>query len=98
MANPSPDPVEVSEVKLRLPEGWTQVKKDGESSGRLADDESLRASFEVTVPRDAAFSRPYWVRNHDVDRFDLLKPEYLGLPFSPPFVAAEVEFAIDHLL
>jgi LmbE family N-acetylglucosaminyl deacetylase len=92
VANPSPEPVDVSQVTLRLPEGWTQVNKDGVVSGRLADDESLRASFEVTVPDDAAYSRPYWVRNHEVDRFDLLHPDYVGLPFSPPFVMAEVAF------
>jgi hypothetical protein len=92
VANPSPEPIEVSQVKLDLPDGWTQVVKDGNTSGRLMDDGSLRASFEVTVPDDAEYSRPYWVRNDEVDRFDLLKPEYLGIPFSPPFVTAEVAF------
>ena len=92
VANPSPEPIEVSQVALQLPEGWKQLKKEGMTSGRLADDESFSASFDVTVPTDAEHSRPYWVRNHEVDRFDLTKPGYVGLPFSPPFVKAEVAF------
>ncbi len=86
----SPEPMEIRGVELDLPEGWNQSLREGNSSGRLGVNDKLEASFEVTVATDAKLSRPYWVRNQEVDRFDLIEPEFLGLPFAPPVVNARL--------
>jgi LmbE family N-acetylglucosaminyl deacetylase len=86
----NPELVEIQNVELGLPEGWNQSLRDGSSSGRLSANDTLDASYEVTVANDAESSRPYWVRNQEVDRFDLIEPELVGLPFTPPVVIAKL--------
>ncbi|HLE19871.1 MAG TPA: NEW3 domain-containing protein, partial [Vicinamibacteria bacterium] len=61
-------------------------------SGRLEDNETLKAAFKIRVADDAALSRPYWERNRAVDRYDLIAPEHFGLPFSPPAAWARLQF------
>jgi LmbE family N-acetylglucosaminyl deacetylase len=90
--NRSPEPISVTSVEVVTPDGWTQQRERGETSGTLGRGESLASAFEVSVSDDAEYSRPYWVRNHEVDRFDILKPELLGTPFDPAPVQAKVAF------
>ena len=92
MVNRSPEPINVTSVEVVTPDGWTQQKREGETSGTLGRGQSLASGFEVRVANDAEYSRPYWVRNPEVDRFDILKPELLGIPFAPAPVQAKVTF------
>ncbi len=98
----SPEPVEIRSIELDLPVGWKQSLQEGSSSGPLSVNEKLEASYEVKVATDAKLSRPYWVRNPEVDRFDLIEPELVGLPFTPPAVKSrltlrshDVEWTLD---
>ena len=90
--NRSPEPINVTSVEVVTPDGWTQQREEGETSGTIGRGESLASVFGVRVADDAEYSRPYWVRNHEVDRFDILKPELLGIPFAPAPVQAKVTF------
>ncbi|MGH9460821.1 MAG: PIG-L family deacetylase [Vicinamibacteria bacterium] len=87
----SPEPIDVTDLVLDLPESWTQ-ELEGETKGRLAENESLEAKFKTRVAEDAELSKPYWERNPSVDRFDLVAPQYFGLPFAPPAVNARLSF------
>ncbi|MBV8049870.1 MAG: PIG-L family deacetylase, partial [Acidobacteriaceae bacterium] len=78
--------VAVEKVDLDLPLGWKykELKKDGAAG----------ATFQVTVPEDAQFTRPYWHRN-DPERDALNavdEPQYLTLPFPPLPVWASAHY------
>lgn len=92
VANQSPEPVSVTDVAVVTPEGWTTRSTGGDGSGTLGAGENLSAGFAVRVADQAAYSRPYWVRNHEVDRFDILDESLLGEPFAPAEVQARVQF------
>ena len=91
VTNRSPVPVDVTSVALEVPDGWEQ-EPEGETSGRLGKNEKLEVPVKVTVGTDAAPDRPYWVRNRAVDRYDIVEPKHLGLPFAPAAIAARVTF------
>ncbi len=91
-ANQSPEPLDVTRVELVTPEGWTVHSPEGEVAGSLGLGENLWGGFQVVVADDAEYSRPYWERNHEVDRFDILDEDLLGLPFAPAPVRARVTF------
>ena len=92
VANQSPESVDVTSVEVVTPAGWTLGASTGEVSGILGPGERLSSGFEVRVADDADYSRPYWERNHSVDRFDILDESLLGQPFSPAPVSARVTF------
>ncbi len=90
LANQSPEAVEVTSVEIVTPEGWTLEAGAGNATGLLDAHGRLSTRFGVGVSADADFSRPYWVRNPAVDRFDILDESLLGLPFPPAEVRARV--------
>ena len=53
--------IEAADLSLVANAGW-QIEKAGTAPGRLAFNESARHVFTVTVPSDAALSRPYFER------------------------------------
>ncbi|HWR37246.1 MAG TPA: PIG-L family deacetylase [Clostridia bacterium] len=88
---PQSQSVRATDMRLELPDGWRW--------NRLAstDGNANSAVFEVSVPRDAAFTRPYYHRT-DPERdtvYSLDDPEYVTLPMIPPpvRVRAVYEFA-----
>ena len=91
VTNRSPVPVEVVSVELEMPDDWKQ-ETEGETSERLGDNEKLDVPVKVTAATDAEPDRPYWVRNRAVDRYDIVEPEHLGLPFAPAAISARVTF------
>jgi LmbE family N-acetylglucosaminyl deacetylase len=81
---------ELKEVSLDLPPGWeTQTRQI------TAGDNSLR--FHVTVPKNAAYTRPYWHRdNPAIDALNTIdSPQYATLAFPPPPVRVHAEYALD---
>lgn len=91
VAQRSPEPVEVTGVAIEIPGSWQQAAKSS-TAGRLEEHRKLEARFEVSVPADAALTRPYWKRNPKVDRYDLREPQFFGLPATPPAVRARLVF------
>ena len=92
VVNEGPEPVAVTSVEVVTPDGWTQRRESGETAGTISGGSGLASVFAVGVADNAEYSRPYWVRNPEVDRFDILKPELLGTPFEPGPVQAKVTF------
>jgi len=85
--------LEVEELELTAPDGWTVERREGEA-GPLAGGGSRRARFAVTIPPGARASQPYWRRSKDRDRHELLIPADETLPWSPPPLVARVRCRI----
>lgn len=89
--NMGADPVQVSDIPVRAPRGWTVARTNGQP-GTIAHGESMAMTYAVTVAPNARYSQPYWKFNPKVDRYDIEIPEHHTLPWSPPDVTAEVQY------
>jgi LmbE family N-acetylglucosaminyl deacetylase len=92
--NGSKLPLMVDHVKLEVPEGWNTIS--GKTRPEVIQPgEDLHADFRLRVPKDAAFTRPYWHRdNPDVEAVNHIDDEkYATLPFPPPALRARVEYS-----
>jgi LmbE family N-acetylglucosaminyl deacetylase len=95
MHNGSNLPLTVNAVKLDVPAGWNTISEKVRPEAVKAG-ESLRIVFRLRVPKDAAFTRPYWHRD-DPDRESVNhidNEKYATLPFPPPALRARVEYSI----
>jgi hypothetical protein len=89
--NTGPEPVQIADLPVRAPKGWTVTRTSGEA-GALRSNQALSMTYAVTVAADARYSQPYWKLNPRVDRYDILIPEHHTLPWDPPEVTAEVRY------
>jgi LmbE family N-acetylglucosaminyl deacetylase len=87
VANGAPGPVDVEALDLEAPAGWTVARQEGEA-GTLPAGGVRRARFAVTVSVDARPTQPYWRREKDRDRNELLVPADETRPWSPPVLVA----------
>jgi LmbE family N-acetylglucosaminyl deacetylase len=84
----------VDGLKLEVPEGWGTIS---EKMKRVAvsPGENERAVFRLRVPKNAAYTRPYWHRDdpetESVNHID--DPQYVTLPFPPSRLRARVEYS-----
>jgi LmbE family N-acetylglucosaminyl deacetylase len=88
--------IEPVEMALRTPAGW-RVSKRREELAPLGYNQQARAQFEVAIPKDAEYTRPYWSRAseyHD-DVYTIHKPEHLNRPFAPPEVVGAFTYRVD---
>ena len=97
VTNPSPEPVDVRAVRILTPTGWAVTEFEDDKTpfpklpAPLGRNGKLDARFDVVVGGSAGYDRPYWNRaDPSIDRFTLLEPEYFGLHWRPPSVAATV--------
>jgi LmbE family N-acetylglucosaminyl deacetylase len=85
----------VDGLKLEVPEGWGTIS---EKMKRVAVNpgENERAVFRLRVPKDAAYTRPYWHRdNPDTESVNHIDDEkYVTLPFPPVALRARVEYSL----
>lgn len=89
--NTGAEPVQITDIPLQVPPGWTATKTNGEPR-TLNYNESASLIYAVTVGKDARYSQPYWKFNPTVDRYDIEIPAHHTLPWSPPEVTAQVKF------
>jgi LmbE family N-acetylglucosaminyl deacetylase len=85
----------IDHVKLEVPAGWNTIS--GKTRPEIVKPgEDLHANFRLRVPKDAAFTRPYWHRdNPDVEAVNHIDNEkYATLPFPPPALRARVEYSV----
>ncbi len=80
-------PVGVEAIELDAPAGWTVVRQEA-AAGALPGGTVRRARFAVTVAGDARPTQPYWRREKDRDRNELLVPADETRPWSPPTLVA----------
>ncbi len=94
--NRSPIRLEPVEITLRTPAGW-RVRALHKELNVLGRNEQARVRFEVTVPEDAEYTRPYWSRAseyHDAV-YTIHKPEHANLPWSPPEVVGVFTYRLE---
>ncbi len=80
--------VDLKQIDLDLPAGWKSKRVSGESAN---------ATFKITLPPDAKYTRPYWHRDDpERDAINTIDdPQYLTLPFPPPPVRAHAVYSVS---
>ena len=94
--NGSKQSLTIDHIKLEVPTGWSTISgKTRPETVKTGDD--LHADFRLRVPKDAAYTRPYWHRdNPDTESINHIDDEkYATLPFPPPPLQARVEYALE---
>ena len=81
-------------LELEAPSGWTVERRDGEAGSPSAGG-ARRARFVAIVAPDARPSGPYWRREKDRDRNDLLVPADETRPWSPPALVARARCRVN---
>ncbi|HEY3938936.1 MAG TPA: PIG-L family deacetylase [Bryobacteraceae bacterium] len=85
--NQSSVPVSVERLAVESYEQkqpWTVAAAGPVTSGPLANDHALDARFNVTVPENRAFTRPYFTRpNIEQSYYDIIDPRFLNQPLAP---------------
>ena len=94
--NGSKQTLTIDHIKLDVPAGWNTI------SGKMRPEmvkagEDLHANFRLRVPKDAAYTRPYWHRdNPETEAVNHIDNEkYVTLPFPPPALRARVEYSAE---
>ncbi len=82
-------------VEIQTPTAW-QVAAKPAPLRTLGFNEVWKAQFDLTVPDDAPYTRPYWSRNnlYRDHIYQIDKPEYLNRPHAPPEVVARVTYEL----
>jgi hypothetical protein len=86
-------PLEVEALDVAAPEAWTVTRREG-GAGPVPGGGSRRAGFTVVVPPGARPSQPYWRREKDRDRHELLVPVDETRPWRPPALVARARCRI----
>jgi len=94
--NGSKQPLEIRDIGLEVPSGWTTV--EGKTKPLIVNaGKDVHADFTLRVPKNAAYTRPYWHRD-DPDREavnHIDNEKYATLPFPPPALRARVEYSLS---
>jgi LmbE family N-acetylglucosaminyl deacetylase len=85
----------VDGLKLEVPEGWGTISQKMKRIA-VSPGENERAVFRLRVPKDAAYTRPYWHRdNPDTESVNHIDDQkYVTLPFPPAVLRARVEYSL----
>jgi hypothetical protein len=83
---------------LNLPTGW-KVAATSQKTNSVAPGKEAIASFRVTVPENAAYTRPYWHRNDpETDALNTVDDErYATLAFPLSKLWAQVNYVADSM-
>jgi LmbE family N-acetylglucosaminyl deacetylase len=94
--NGSKQTLAINDIKLEVPLGWTTIEgKTRPLTVKAGKD--VHADFKLRVPKNAAYTRPYWHRD-DPDREavnHIDNEKYATLPFPPPALRARVEYSLS---
>src|SRR5262245_28274716 len=96
MVNRSPVNIDKAQVIVAPPKGW-DVKVKSIEPNSIGHNQPLRAQFELKVPDDAEYTRPHWSRANELRDhvYQIIKPEYLRLPFPPPDVIGVFNYEFE---
>ena len=95
--NPAASALKIDRVWLETPKGenWT-VKPQSPVTATLPAGKELDEKFEVSVPANAAATRPHFGRpNDEQPYYDIVDERYLTLPLPPYPLTAWVEFSYE---
>jgi LmbE family N-acetylglucosaminyl deacetylase len=98
LRNPGTQALTVRDVGLDLPPGWKAAATSAKPQS-IAAGKEITAQFRVTVPENAAYTRPYWHRNNpESEGLNLVDDaRYATLPFPPAPVQAHINYSVDAL-
>ncbi|MBX9604267.1 MAG: PIG-L family deacetylase [Bryobacteraceae bacterium] len=88
--------IEPSSITLQAPPGWRIAAAGPPNLKPLGFNQVAKAQFQVAVPDDAAFTRPYWSRKSEYrdHLYEIARPEHWNMPHSPPEVMAEMAYRV----
>jgi LmbE family N-acetylglucosaminyl deacetylase len=93
--NGSKQTLRLDSLKLEVPEGWGTLS-DKTRPVAIKPGDKVDAVFRLKVPKNAAYTRPYWHRDNPyTDSLNHVDNEkYATLPFPPPALLARVEYLV----
>ena len=92
--NRSKTPISVRGMELIAPAGWKIEKLKSEGS-TLGPNQQAWTQFRVTVPEDAAYTRPYWHRDNTQDAvYTIDNPLYATLALPPWPLRARADYTV----
>lgn len=91
LASADPNNVGVESLEVLVPQTWT-VRPPATEVARIPAGGILVQKFHVTVPKGAELTRPYWQRHPEADRYEVLKKEDHGKPWSPPPLSVRLHY------
>ena len=92
----SPVAVTLKNVEVKAADGKNWGITGSSNAQPLADDKPVDVRFDMTVPKDATFTQPYFSRpNIEQSYYDISDERYLNHPLSPYPLAAWAEFDFD---
>src|SRR5262245_35910930 len=96
VVNRSPVKLDKAET-LIFPRGGWDVKAKPPVGGLPVNNSILRAQFDLKVPDNAEYTRPHWSRASELRDhvYQIIKPEYLRLPFPPPDVIGVFNYVFE---
>ena len=88
--------IDPAALTLQTPAGW-RVTELRAVLRPLISNQSASARFEVEVPADAAFTRPYWSRDSEVrdHLYTIRQPQAANLPYAPPEVTGLFTYRVN---
>jgi LmbE family N-acetylglucosaminyl deacetylase len=98
LRNSSDKALAIRDVGLDLPPGWHAAATSPKVQS-LPPGKELTAQFRVTVPEDAAYTRPYWHRNDpETEGLNIVDDaRYATLPFPPAPLQGHVNYSSEGL-
>ncbi len=87
--------VTIQDVGLDLPAGWHAAATSTKVQS-IAPGQEVTAQFRITLPEDAAYTRPYWHRKDpETEALNTVDDaRYATLPFPPPPLKAHVDYSV----
>jgi LmbE family N-acetylglucosaminyl deacetylase len=96
VVNRSPVKIGDAQALLGQPRDWT-VKNLRIDDKPFTENTRVTAQFEIKVADNASYTRPYWSRANELRDhiYQINRPEFLHLPFSPPELMGIFNYTID---
>jgi LmbE family N-acetylglucosaminyl deacetylase len=96
VVNRSPVKIGRTEIIVAPPKDWGVTIKQIDDKV-LSSNDRIRAQFELKVPDNAEYTRPYWSRASELRDhiYKIDKHKYLNLPFPPPDVMGVLNYEVD---
>jgi hypothetical protein len=92
LAEGSKSPVTIDKISLELAgNDGSAIKPEGSDAGQLDGGGVMNTVFDVSIPENAAYTRPYFDRpSLDQPYYDIGNPRYINLPTAPYPLQARV--------
>ena len=95
--NGSPFPLRLTGDSLQTPEDWRRQPERHHQDRVVQPGASVTSNFDLKVPENAGYTRPYWHRdNPETESINLIdNPRYVTLPFPPPSFHVEFSYELN---